>query len=89
MRWFVGLGTGTDPAQQDVQKAVVEEFNKSQDKIELILEIIPYAAACDTLATQISSGSPPDLVGPVGWGGSNAFYGEWEDLAPYIEEQRL
>ena len=86
VRWFVGLGTGTDPAQQEVQKAVVEEFNKSQDKIQLILEVIPYAAARDTLATQISSGNPPDLVGPVGWGGSNAFYGQWEDLAPYIEK---
>ena len=85
VRWFVGLGTGTDPAQQEVQKAVVEKFNASQDKIELILEVVPYNAGRDTLATQISSGNPPDLVGPVGWGGSNAFYGQWLDLAPYIE----
>jgi multiple sugar transport system substrate-binding protein len=26
IRWFVGLGTGTDPAQQEIQQQVVDEF---------------------------------------------------------------
>ncbi len=25
-------------------------------------------------------------MGPVGWGGSNAWYGQWLDLAPYIQK---
>lgn len=85
IRWFVGLGTGTDPEQVEVQEQVVSDFNASQDAIELVLEIVPYASSLDTLATQIASGSGPDIVGPVGVGGSNAFYGQWLDLDPVIE----
>jgi multiple sugar transport system substrate-binding protein len=89
VRWFVGLGTGTNPDQVAVQEEVVADFNASQDKIELVLEIVPYDSARDTLATQIASGEGPDIVGPVGWGGSNGFYGQWLDLAPYIEKSKF
>jgi multiple sugar transport system substrate-binding protein len=85
IRWFVGLGSGTSPDQVAVQQEVVNDFNASQDKIQLVLEIVPYDAGRDTLATQIASGAGPDIIGPVGWGGSNAFYGQWLDLAPQIE----
>lgn len=86
IRWFVGLGTGTDAPQQEIQQQVVEEFNASHANIELILEVVPYDSARDTLATQIASGNGPDLVGPVGWSGSNAFYGQWLDLSAQIKE---
>ena len=86
IRWFVGLGTGTNPEQIATQEEVVADFNASQDAIELVLEVVPYDAARDTLSTQIASGAGPDIIGPVGWGGSNAFYGQWLDIAPYIEE---
>ena len=84
VRWFVGLGTGTDAPQITTQEEVVADFNASQDKIQLILEIVPYNSARDTLSTQIASGAGPDIVGPVGWGGSNDFYGQWLDIAPQI-----
>lgn len=86
IRWFVGLGTGTDAPQIATQEEVVSDFNASQDAIQLILEIVPYASARDALSTQIASGAGPDIVGPVGWGGSNDFYGQWLDIGPYIEE---
>jgi multiple sugar transport system substrate-binding protein len=85
IRWFVGLGTGTNPEQVATQEEVVADFNASQDKIELVLEIVTFDAARDALSTQIASGAGPDIVGPVGWGGSNDFYGQWLDLTPYIE----
>ena len=82
IRWFIGLGTGTDPAQLAPQAQAVEDFNKSQSQIQLQMEILPYAAAKDTLSTEIASGSAPDIIGPVGWAGSNAFYGQYLDIAP-------
>jgi len=85
IRWFVGLGTGTDPAQVVEQQAVVDAFNASQDRIEAVLEVVPYDSARDTLSTQIAAGNGPDIVGPVGIGGSNDFYGQWMDLTPLIE----
>jgi multiple sugar transport system substrate-binding protein len=85
VRWFVGLGTGTDAPQIKTQEEVVADFNASQDEIQLILEIIPFNSARDTLSTQIASGAGPDIVGPVGWGGSNDFYGQWLDISPQIE----
>lgn len=85
VRWFVGLGTGTDPNQVTVQEEVVSDFNASQDRIELVLEVVPYDSARDTLSTQIASGAGPDIVGPVGWGGSNDFFGQWLDISPYIQ----
>jgi multiple sugar transport system substrate-binding protein len=86
IRWFVGLGTGTNPEQVAAQDEVVADFNASQDRIELVIEIVPFDSARDTLSTQIASGAGPDIVGPVGWGGSNDFFGQWLDIAPYIEE---
>jgi multiple sugar transport system substrate-binding protein len=85
IRWFVGLGTGTDPGQIAVQEEVVADFNAAHPDIQLVLEVVPYDAARDTLSTQIASGAGPDIIGPVGWGGSNAFYGQWLDVGPYIQ----
>ena len=85
IRWFVGLGTGTDPAQLPAQEKAVADFNAANPDIELVLEVVPYDSARDTLSTQIAAGAGPDIVGPVGWGGSNFFYGQWLDLTPYIE----
>lgn len=84
IRWFVGLGTGTDPQQIATQEEVVADFNAAHPNIELVLEVVPYESGRDTLATQIASGNGPDIIGPVGWGGSNAFYGQWLDIGPYI-----
>ena len=38
--WFVGVGTGGQPAQIDAEKAAAERYNKSQDKIDLDLQIV-------------------------------------------------
>ncbi len=86
VRWFVGLGAGSDEPTFAAQQAVVDEFNASQDKIELVLEIVDNDVAYDTLATQIAAGNAPDIVGPVGIRGRDSFKGAWLDLQPYIEK---
>ncbi len=85
VRWFVGLGAGSDEPTFAPQQAVVDQFNASQDKIELVLEIVDNDVAYDTLATQIAAGNAPDIVGPVGIRGRDSFKGAWLDLQPYID----
>jgi len=85
--WFVGLGTGTQPNQIDAQNKLVEEFNASQDKIELKINIAANnQTAPDILSTLIASGDAPDIVGPVGFGGANSFSGQWLDLQPLVDK---
>jgi multiple sugar transport system substrate-binding protein len=86
IRWYCCLGGGDAPEQVDVEKKVVEEFNASHPNIKLTFEAVPYAGANDALATEIASGNGPDIVGPVGIGGANAFHGQWLDLAPLIQQ---
>jgi len=81
IRWFVGLGTGTAPEQIDIEQDVVGDFNVTHQDIQIKLEVVPYDSAKDTLATQIAAGVGPDVIGPVGWAGSNAFAGQWADIA--------
>jgi multiple sugar transport system substrate-binding protein len=84
--WFVGLGTGTNEQQIEAQNQVVENFNSSQDAIELQINIAgSNQTAPDVLSTLIASGEAPDIVGPVGFDGSNNFAGQWLDLSPLVE----
>ena len=85
VKWYVGLGTGGDPQQIDVQRNVVDAFNKSQSSIYLTLQIVSNRVASTTLATQIAGGNAPDIVGPVGTVGRATFDGNWLDLAPLIQ----
>jgi len=71
-----------------VEQAVVDAFNASHPNIKLTFEAIPYETARDTLATQLASGNGPDVVGPVGIGGAEAFHGQWLDLQPYIDKTK-
>ncbi|HEY3336390.1 MAG TPA: extracellular solute-binding protein [Candidatus Limnocylindrales bacterium] len=84
IRWYCCLGGGDAPEQVTVEKQVVDAFNASHPNIHVTFEAVPYAGANDALATEIASGNGPDIVGPVGIGGANAFHGQWLDLAPLI-----
>lgn len=88
--WFVGLGTGGNAAQIPIQKAAVERFNKSQDKIELVLEVVDNTGGAGkaALATRIAAGNAPDFVGPVGTDGYVSFRGQWVDMAPFIAKYK-
>ena len=85
IRWFVGLGTGHQPEQLAAQEGVVADFNAAHDDIELEIEIVDNTIAYDTLATEIAAGDAPDIIGPVGVRGSNAFAGQFLDVEPLME----
>jgi len=82
---FVGLGTGTDPAQIDSENALAEKFNSTHDKIELEFLIVPYDQARERLLAMISGGTAPQLLGPMGIETTAQFLDSLEDLTPYIQ----
>jgi multiple sugar transport system substrate-binding protein len=84
VRWFVGLGLGNEANQVDAEKAFVTSYNSSQSKIYINLEIVPTAAAYETLQSEIANGAAPDIVGPVGIDGLNGFSGDFLDLSREI-----
>jgi multiple sugar transport system substrate-binding protein len=83
--WFVGLGTGGAPEQLAMQEQVVAAFNAANPDIELVLNIAENNVARDTLSTLIAAGNAPDIIGPVGTDGANAFAGNWLDLQPLVD----
>jgi multiple sugar transport system substrate-binding protein len=85
IRWFCCLGAGDDPEQVEQEEAVVAAFNESHDNIELVFEVVDYDSAFDAMSVEIAGGNAPDIVGPVGVSGSEAFHGQWLDLTELIE----
>jgi multiple sugar transport system substrate-binding protein len=82
---FVGLGTGTDPAQIDAENALAKKFNSTHDKIELEFLIVPYEQSRERLLAMISGGTAPQLLGPIGIETTAQFLDSLEDLTPYIQ----
>jgi len=89
IRWFVGLGPGTGPEAQVVEAAFVEQFNASQDEIELVLDVAPGGGVfvgAEALQRRIDAGDPPDVVGPTGTIGLDQFSDIWMDLEPLLRD---
>jgi multiple sugar transport system substrate-binding protein len=86
VNWFCCLGSGDSPEQQEAQNQVVADFNASQSEIELVLTVVDFDVSRDTFSTLLAAGTPPDIVGPVGVGGSNDYIELWLDLQPLVDE---
>lgn len=84
LRWFVGLGVGSEVQQIPTEQQVVDDFNTTHDDIELMFQVEPHGTARDTLQAEITADNAPDIVGPVGWAGANTFHGQWLDLTDLI-----
>ena len=84
VRWFIGLGTGSKPAEIDPEIQFKDDFNGRQSDVFLTLDIVDNEVASDTLKTQIAGGNHPDIVGPVGVRGSNEFAGSFLNLDSYL-----
>jgi multiple sugar transport system substrate-binding protein len=84
--WFIGLGAGGQPEHRALQDEIVAAFNATHDDIELEHVVVDFDASRDTLSTLIAAGDAPDIIGPVGIGGSNDYAGSFLDLDPIIEE---
>jgi multiple sugar transport system substrate-binding protein len=85
VKWFVGLGSGTQPNQIADQNAFVANYNKTnKDGITIKLDIEPNATANAILKTDIVAGNIPDIIGPVGTAGRVEFQSQFLDLTTEI-----
>ncbi len=84
VRWFIGLGAGTQPAQIGPEQAFAKAFNDSQKDVYLSLEIVDNTQASNILKTELASGTAPDIIGPVGVEGLNLFTDQLLDLKSMI-----
>ena len=73
VRWFIGLGGGTQPAQIGPEQAFITAYNASQKDVYLQYEIVDNTQAASILNTEIAAGNAPDIIGPVGVEGLNLF----------------
>lgn len=85
VRWFIGLGTGSDVEIIPRQQELVDQYNASQDEIFIEAEFVDNEQAYGVLNTQLAAGDPPDIVGPVGIRGRDGFPGAWLDLQPLVD----
>ena len=82
VRWVLPIGTGPGPGADQVLMDLVDGLNESQDEVHVILEIVPILVGYDELRAELAVGNLPDLFGPVGRRGANAFRDEWLDIEP-------
>ena len=87
VKWFCCLGGGDD--QLKTFDKVIKAFNTAHPSIKLVMDHVAYTGARDAFATRLASGTPPDITGPLGVGGANAFQGQWLDLQPYIDKNNI
>jgi multiple sugar transport system substrate-binding protein len=85
VRWFIGLGGGTQPAQIGPEQAFADAYNASQKDVYLSLEIINNTQAGSILKTELAAGNAPDIIGPVGVEGLNLFSDQLLDLKSLIQ----
>src|SRR5438270_1941118 len=89
IKWYCCLGTGDDKTQLPIEAKVVDDFNKSQTHIKLVFDHVAYDGARAAFAIRIASTTPPDVVGPLGVGGAEAFRGQWLDLTDLIAKNKV
>ena len=85
IRWFVGLGIGTEEKEQiPAQDELVAIFNalpeRKNDCIRLLLEYVDNNHAAQVLTEHLENETAPDLIGPVGVAGRSSFTNHFLDL---------
>ncbi|MBN1967029.1 MAG: extracellular solute-binding protein [Anaerolineae bacterium] len=78
--WFIGVGTGGNPEQIEMQEAVVAAFNEAHDDIQIEMIVVENNVSVETLGTLIATGQAPDIVGPAGFEAANGWRGNWLPL---------
>jgi multiple sugar transport system substrate-binding protein len=86
LTWFCCLGGGDEASQQKTFKELADGFHKQYPNITVKLDHTAYEGARQAFSVKLASGNPPDVVGPLGVGGAQAFPGQWLDVQPYVDK---
>jgi multiple sugar transport system substrate-binding protein len=89
VRWFIGLGAGTQPANLGPEQAFIKAYNDSQKAVYIQYELVDNTQAANILKTEIAAGNAPDIIGPVGVEGLNIFRDQLLDIAPIIAKNNF
>jgi multiple sugar transport system substrate-binding protein len=86
IHWLIGLDYGSAPGLRWQHEQIANRFNTSQNRIELIVEIIDGADADQKFLEIINGETPPDLIGPIDLQSYQRYLEYWLDLKPYIDQ---
>jgi multiple sugar transport system substrate-binding protein len=89
IKWFCCLGGGDEESQDKTFKQLIKSFNASHPNIKVVYDHTAYEGARQAFSVKLASGNPPDIVGPLGVGGAAAFEGQWLDLQPYVDKDKI
>jgi len=82
---FVGMGTGTDAAQQQVQDALADEWNSTHDGTKMEYLYVPHDESRTKWAAMLAAGTPPAINMPSGVEQVGRYRDTNLDIGPYIE----
>jgi multiple sugar transport system substrate-binding protein len=85
---YVGLGTGTAPAQIEAQDTLAARFNAEHDDVQIEIMIAPHDEADTRLLAMLTDGeTAPGLVGPMGVDFVSGWADAWADVTPFVEAE--
>jgi multiple sugar transport system substrate-binding protein len=82
---FVGMGTGTDAEQQDVQNALADQWNAAHDNVKMEYMYVPHEESRTKWSAMIAAGTPPAVNMPSGVEQVGRFRDTNLDIGPYLE----
>lgn len=80
--WSLGRGSGINISDYPALQTIIDEYNASQDRIELVIGYEPMEV---DLSPYIYGNNAVDILGPMGTNSRNWFKGAWMDLQPLID----
>ena len=89
---LVGFGTGNDPSQVPTQQSLAAAFGRVHPGASVAFNRVPDSdTAKQKFTVQLTAGSPPNVVLPIGIFGVSSFLDKdvWLDLAPYLAQSGI
>lgn len=77
MTWY------NDGNEGEVMRGLLDEFEKSNPDISVVMDVVPYKAVLESLPVQLAAGDGPDIARVTDLGGLSEHY---LDLTPHLSD---